>query len=520
MQKMDMNEGAPIMYHGNGYGGAVYMVPGQIDRSRHYPLEVHQVLGGAGRGGGDPSHGTPRRWQARRDRQHTSKDYTAFGYDSDDSSLSSNASGSNKSSEKGGSSSRSENITAASTGSAPPVQFQQREWRARPRRELRPRRIAPERFLNASYPFQVKFTPDNLLNGSKWDTLSQEMWDKFIKSQQTEDTFRKKMNLWRYLYVTIKSIFPRYGLYVVGSTMSGFALDNSDMDLCLYVRALAHVEPRAHALLHLNYVLGYIRSFDPGAELIQAKVPILKFRDARNGLQVDLNCNNVVGIRNTNLLNCFSRMDWRVRPLVALTKLWARAHRINDARRRTLSSYALTLMVIHFLQSLLHTAHWHITLDIVHTRSTRVMLTVHRVCRWHEPGGAAARGRGAVRRGRLGRGGVPQGQRGGAGERRSHNRATLAELFLHMLKYYADFPYEQMAVSVRAGKRVPLAECRVHEPHQWKLLCVEEPFDLTNTAHSVYDPESFEKIVNTFKESYKRLAVGLRLADAWPVPER
>jgi hypothetical protein len=43
------------------------------------------------------------------------------------------------------------------------------------------------------------------------------------------------------------------------------------------------------------------------AELIQAKVPILKFRDVRNGLQVDLNCNNVVGIRNTELLYSFSK---------------------------------------------------------------------------------------------------------------------------------------------------------------------------------------------------------------------
>lgn len=44
-----------------------------------------------------------------------------------------------------------------------------------------------------------------------------------------------------------------------------------------------------------------------GAELIHAKVPILKFRDVRNGLQVDLNCNNVVGIRNTDMLIYFSR---------------------------------------------------------------------------------------------------------------------------------------------------------------------------------------------------------------------
>ncbi|KAL0821355.1 hypothetical protein ABMA28_005944 [Loxostege sticticalis] len=487
-----MNEGAPMMYHGNGgFGGPgpMYMVAGVERQPRHYPLEVLQVMGGGARGGGSPGpgQGTPRRWQQRRDRQTNNKgDNTAFGYESDDSSLSSNASGSNKSGEKGEAASRSSERSSGSNSSAGTAYNGQagwggarewREWRSRRTREAhaRPRRIAPERYLNASYPFQVKFTPDDLLNGSKWDTLSQEMWDKFVKSQQTEETFRKKMNLWRYLYITIKSIFPRYGLYVVGSTMSGFGLESSDMDLCLYVRPLDNVEPRAHALLHLNYILGYIRSFDPGAELIQAKVPILKFRDARNGLQVDLNCNNVVGIRNTNLLYGYSRMDWRVRPLVALTKLWAQAHNINDARQRTLSSYSLTLMVIHFLQC----------------------GTVPAI--------------------------LPRGLEA-PDARRPHNRASLAELFLHMLRYYADFPYGLMAVSVRAGARVPVAECRAaraskNDPHQWKLLCVEEPFDLTNTARSVYDPETFEKIVATFRDSYARLAAGLRLADAWPQPQ-
>lgn len=43
-------------------------------------------------------------------------------------------------------------------------------------------------------------------------------------------------------------------------------------------------------------------------------------------------------------------MDWRIRPLVLLVKLWARAHNINDAKNMTISSYSFTLMVIHFLQ--------------------------------------------------------------------------------------------------------------------------------------------------------------------------
>lgn len=42
-------------------------------------------------------------------------------------------------------------------------------------------------------------------------------------------------------------------------------------------------------------------------ELIQAKVPILKFSDSIQELEVDLNYNCCVGIRNTHLLYCYSR---------------------------------------------------------------------------------------------------------------------------------------------------------------------------------------------------------------------
>lgn len=64
----------------------------------------------------------------------------------------------------------------------------------------------------------------------------------------------------------MQTLVPRYGLYVVGSTMSGFGLDSSDMDLCLYVRPLDNLEPRAHALIHLSHILSYIKSFDPGEQ--------------------------------------------------------------------------------------------------------------------------------------------------------------------------------------------------------------------------------------------------------------
>lgn len=46
----------------------------------------------------------------------------------------------------------------------------------------------------------------------------------------------------------------------------------------------------------------------------------------------------------------FSIVDWRLRPLALIVKLWAHHNNINDARNSTISSYSLVLMVIHFLQ--------------------------------------------------------------------------------------------------------------------------------------------------------------------------
>lgn len=75
-----------MLYHGSGgFGGpGPGFAGGALERARQFPaLELP----------GPAPRRTPRP-------ERQSKDNTAFGYDSDDSSLSSNASGSNKSGEK------------------------------------------------------------------------------------------------------------------------------------------------------------------------------------------------------------------------------------------------------------------------------------------------------------------------------------------------------------------------------------------------------------------------------------
>lgn len=347
----------------------------------------------------------------------------------------------------------------------------------------------PDRFLIRSHLIELKAKPVNLLTGTKWDSLSSMIWNKFIGAQQTEDTYKKKMYLWRYLYVCVKKMYPRYGLYLVGSTISGFGSDTSDVDMCLVSRLITGFDPRLEAMMHLKHLQDHLTNtsgiFDT-FNLIQARVPILRFKDTLHLLEVDLNFNNCVGVRNTHLLHCYSQMDWRLRPLALVVKLWAQFHHINNAKNMTISSYSLVLMTIHFLQYAVVPA----VLPCLHT------MYPHKFQKHHDINS------------------IDMNEDIGPFE--SQNKQSLGELFLQFLGYYSSFDYAQHAISIRTASVIPIVNCRLapspkNDPHQWQVLCIEEPFDLTNTARSVYDVETFDRIKDVFVTSFHRLKETMNL---------
>jgi len=141
---------------------------------------------------------------------------------------------------------------------------------------------------------------------------------------------------------------------MVGSTISGFGSNTSDVDMCLIINHRNEIvpDPRREAI-DLLEAMGPLFETIPHLtrkELILAKVPILKLRETLHEIDVDINVNNSVGMQNSLLLHSYALCDWRVRPLVIVVKLWAQSQGINDAKAMTLSSYSLSLMVIHFLQ--------------------------------------------------------------------------------------------------------------------------------------------------------------------------
>ncbi|XP_060525946.1 poly(A) RNA polymerase gld-2 homolog A-like isoform X2 [Cylas formicarius] len=353
------------------------------------------------------------------------------------------------------------------------------------------------RFKSKSEVMKIDPNPEQLLSGSPLDELNREMWDLFISKAQKIETYENKILFWKDLFLYIRRCVSHYSLYIVGSTMTGFGLDTSDVDMCLLIRPCTE-NPRFDSLQHLNNIRLHLIKYygltiDP--ELILAKVPILKFRDESTGFEIDLNCNNSVGIHNTHLLYCYARLDWRIRPLVVVIKLWAKANGINDAKNLTVSSYSWTLMMIHYLQCGVSPP----VLPCLHTLHPELF-------------GGAAKNR------------IPHVHEdlNTFSEFRSQNDSCLADLLIGFFKYYSTFDFARYAISVRAGTRLPVDDCKnnrapKNDPHQWKYMGIEEPFDFSNTARSVYDIAAFRHIKDTITGSYEALIATRSLDGVLPL---
>ena len=125
-------------------------------------------------------------------------------------------------------------------------------------------------------------------------------------------------------------------------------------------------------------------------------------------------------------------MDWRVRPLVLAIKTWAKNEGINDAKFSTISSYTLTLMVLHFLQygvqppviPALNRSHQ----QIFNNSSNIFQLQFnHCLPPYH-----------------------------------SQNQQSLGSLFLRFFGYYDSFNFAADCASVRQGTVLSITDCQAH----------------------------------------------------------
>ncbi|XP_068782551.1 poly(A) RNA polymerase GLD2 isoform X2 [Struthio camelus] len=337
------------------------------------------------------------------------------------------------------------------------------------------------------------------------DKLSQQVLELFQACQQQTCDLNRKELCRTELQREIQRIFPQSRLFLVGSSLNGFGTRSSDGDLCLVVKEEpVNQKTEARHILSLVQKLfsTKLSSYIERPQLIRAKVPIVKFRDKVSCVEFDLNVNNVVGIRNTFLLRTYAytllcwcirccrrdqrlydkvkqkvhrrrKFENRVRPLVLVVKKWASFHDINDASRGTLSSYSLVLMVLHYLQTLPEPILPSLQKNYPDSFDPTMQLhLVHQAPCTIPP-------------------------------YLSKNGSSLGDLLIGFFKYYAtEFDWSHQMISVREAKAIPRPD-----GIEWrnKFICVEEPFDGTNTARAVHEKQKFDIIKDEFMKSWQIL---------------
>jgi len=331
----------------------------------------------------------------------------------------------------------------------------------------------PARLLNFS-PFNEEPPVFTL------DTLTTEIEEECQKYVQTTKTLEKKLKLKSFLERGLSSIFPGCSLHLCGSSSNGFGGNSSDADFCFILNHLKQANNRKEALPVLRRMQRLLDndptySFLSECSVIPASVPILKFMDTVSGCECDININNTVGVRNTHLLRAYCGVDYRVKPLVVLVKKWAKKHDINDASQGTLSSYALTLMVIHYLQGVCKPP----VVPVLQRKYPKVFkyygdvseLSAQDPCKHIE-------------------------------SNESENKQSIGELFVGFFKYYAlDFRWNQDYISIVMGGAFPR-----HSSFR-KPICIEEPFDGNNVAKAVCTLDKFNKIHMKFRLAWHTLKI-------------
>ncbi|EYC19012.1 hypothetical protein Y032_0025g1114 [Ancylostoma ceylanicum] len=142
-------------------------------------------------------------------------------------------------------------------------------------------------------------------------------------------------------------------LDIFGSLVNGLGAGGSDVDICF--RFDSDEQPLnvdgVEIVREISTSLQKMKGLDKVYAITGAKVPIVKFMWPKFGFEGDISYYNVLALYNTQLLKTYCAWDRRVAPIGVWVKRWAKSCDIGDASRGSLSSYAMIILLIHYLQN-------------------------------------------------------------------------------------------------------------------------------------------------------------------------
>lgn len=300
---------------------------------------------------------------------------------------------------------------------------------------------------------KLEILPDEI-DRTKFTFYSQVLESIYDRNKITTDITQRHERIANELQELIRQYHPTAIITLFGSSVNGFGSDNCDVDLCMTFEGNESGEdispkPIIEQLASIlrKYPNVVTKSVLP---IVHAKVPICKFQYvgvASKPIECDISLYNILALSNTGMLRAYTLIDPRVAMLGTIVKHFAKVCDIGDASRGSLSSYAYTLMTLHYLQQVKVIP----CLQELHDGKK----PINRVDRWN-----------TWFFDDLSR--LDQ-----VWPHRGENNQTIAELFLGFLRYYAEyFKFEENVVCCRKLEKLS----RLEKMWTGKKISIEDPF--------------------------------------------
>ena len=139
-------------------------------------------------------------------------------------------------------------------------------------------------------------------------------------------------------------------LQAYGSLMNNFLIEEGDVDISIVPKNISIEQFSVYLEEIKNEILK--NKFGKCENLqISTRYSLLRVIDYPTGINIDITIHTMLPMYNTKLIRIYSLFDQRFHIMGIYIKYWVKRNHIYGAPEKFLSSYALLLLIIHFLQS-------------------------------------------------------------------------------------------------------------------------------------------------------------------------
>ncbi|KAK6179643.1 hypothetical protein SNE40_011956 [Patella caerulea] len=266
----------------------------------------------------------------------------------------------------------------------------------------------------------------------------------------------------------MKKTIPDIEMEMYGSTLSGFGLKTSDINIYVHSPSSKSM-PKVLVSIYEQFKESGER-FKNVENDFYSKVPAVIYEDPNTSIKCQLTINSCFARDTSRLLSVYSSLDPRVVQLGITFRTWAKICGLDRQKEGTLPAYSLSLMTVYYLQNttppILPTFHKNFPkfAECEEKKEEWFSYITKEATKW-----------------------------------KTENKQSLSELWLGILRFYVlNFDTANEVVSIKMEK-----QSRIEKKWNSKKLAIEDPFaPKLNVARTVSNAMIYEYLQDTLRKAY------------------